>query len=432
MSKRRKITASLLTTAIPDEDCNFFRSVTACFAAFEREGCANAVNCLEMHRLLDLVIDNAQSQQHLDLLERQLLAGVQRLNAKTLATLCDRARVFPIALPDSSALCILKRPRMWIDGKRQVLRTRGPGPILAWHSSKGLTPEQCHERDHLVINGEHLIRHRQGYYSVVDAVQAISGKNDDFAGRQVREILRQHELPLLYSKLGRADLYGRSVKYTAVATATTVALVLERLPNVQASAARQVSLALARHAGISDEDFALATNVEVPRRCIERDEHVVGRWLAEAGLRAQTQVACAGKRIDFVIPAPAWDGVVMVEVDEEQHKGYGLQAEVQRVSILRSNYARCVLIRFNPGSFTVEGNPHQSQALIHRKDLLLKTIRQCLVQWPGGGELFTKLNSFSQTYLYYDMDKDCRPFCLRDIHYPPALAALTWQVDYTE
>jgi hypothetical protein len=103
---------------------------------------------------------------------------------------------------------------------------------------------------------------------------------------------------------------------------------------------------------------------------------------------------CGKYRPDFLYDAATHR--VVVEVDEDQHKGYDPECErVRMINILGALGMRCVFIRFNPDAFKIDGKTVRVYEK-KRHELLLKTIREYMK--PS----FDPQATADVVYLYYD------------------------------
>jgi len=108
---------------------------------------------------------------------------------------------------------------------------------------------------------------------------------------------------------------------------------------------------------------------------------------------------CGKYRPDFLYDATTH--FVIVEVDEDQHRGYDPECErIRMINIVQALGLRCVFVRYNPDGFKIGGKTVRAYEK-KRHDLLLKTIRECMKPSLG-----------SQTavvvYLYYDGPAEVR------------------------
>jgi len=107
---------------------------------------------------------------------------------------------------------------------------------------------------------------------------------------------------------------------------------------------------------------------------------------------------CGKYRPDFLYDAMTH--FVVVEVDEDQHRGYDLECEkVRMINILGALKMRCVFVRYNPDAFHIDGKTvrvHETK----RHGLLLKTIRECIKP-----SFDSQIVTADVVYLYYDDDE---------------------------
>jgi len=82
---------------------------------------------------------------------------------------------------------------------------------------------------------------------------------------------------------------------------------------------------------------------------------------------------------------------VVVEVDEDQHKGYDPECErIRMINIVQAVGMRCVFVRYNPDTFKIDSKTIRVYEK-KRHGLLLKTIRECMT---------SPISDI--VYLYYD------------------------------
>jgi hypothetical protein len=86
---------------------------------------------------------------------------------------------------------------------------------------------------------------------------------------------------------------------------------------------------------------------------------------------------------------------VVVEVDEDQHKGYDPECErIRMINIVQAVGMRCVFVRYSPDAFHIDGKTIRVYEK-KRHDLLLKTVRECMK--PSFDSEISCV-----VYLYYD------------------------------
>jgi len=122
-----------------------------------------------------------------------------------------------------------------------------------------------------------------------------------------------------------------------------------------------------------------------------REMHVDYTCINQPGLKNKFS------RIDFVLPHLIPNTIILLEVDENQHKHYDQSCEHARmhdiVSSLRlgGNTANVVFVRYNPHEFTINDN----KVKICRKERLEKLVETMKKLSPDGPP-------FQVKYLFYD------------------------------
>jgi very-short-patch-repair endonuclease len=285
--------------------------------------------------------------------------------------------------------------------------------ILTLHRKHAVTPE---EKAVLTINGNH-----KQLFALVDIAMMVTGKDQNHAAEQVRRIFEA--FPQLRKQCVKTSFGEGPTQWAGdLETATQLAV---RLPSVDVGRAIEICRMLAEAFGVPVIAITNASQAKQQRHSQERDEHIVRRWLRASATTAwRYQVDIAGYRIDFVLDA-SW-GKILLEVDENQHKAYSVPAEVQRTRML-SQWAEeqltvALLVRFNLGAFMVDGHSTEASQP-SRKSTLLSLLRIVQnAQWCMKDRL-------QIVYLYYDMDSNCHPCILTDIHYPEDMKLMTLVFD---
>jgi hypothetical protein len=116
-------------------------------------------------------------------------------------------------------------------------------------------------------------------------------------------------------------------------------------------------------------------------------------------------------RPDFVFKAPGVANIVIVEVDEDQHRSYPLECEIARMAKVRDTIAResavgigtdgspgmgIIVIRYNPER-TAPNNNNRPRITHQSKVLLLDCLHQALKRGPSSSIL-----GYEQVFLGYD------------------------------
>jgi hypothetical protein len=112
--------------------------------------------------------------------------------------------------------------------------------------------------------------------------------------------------------------------------------------------------------------------------------------------------------------------LVFVEVDEDQHDGYGVSCDIKRMSDIRTSYTieGCELpilfIRYNPHEFEVDGNVIKISRK-HREGALISCIKRLTN---------TKLPLLTIQYMYYNVDSSNELHIWCDPEYPQSIKHL--------
>jgi len=161
--------------------------------------------------------------------------------------------------------------------------------------------------------------------------------------------------------------------------------------------------------GICVNFCSLEEKDRVVKKLVKKHEEFIGNLLkAEIDIpwMYQNEVVdrkCSNKRPDFVYHCG--DHIVMIEVDEDQHKSYKCSAygdtkegkmkaeRVRMYEICQSfDGLPCVFLRYNPDNYRVNGKLVKFSAS-KRHDILVKWVRKCIRE---------KMDGFGVKYLFYD------------------------------
>ena len=122
------------------------------------------------------------------------------------------------------------------------------------------------------------------------------------------------------------------------------------------------------------------------RQRMHKKEHAVVRHLRRTidvplAYDESPGTGCTRKRPDIRFKLPTHD--VIVEVDENQHRGYAESCECARISEIVGAIGGkpLVFIRYNPDTFRFAGKTHQVTAA-ERIDLLVATIHREIARIP--------------------------------------------------
>jgi hypothetical protein len=158
----------------------------------------------------------------------------------------------------------------------------------------------------------------------------------------------------------------------------------------------------------------------------KKKEARVLKFLKQAGIECDTEVhisfrcvldtPTAFSRIDAVIYLPSRNLRILLEIDEEQHKGYPAGCDVVRMNNtgacirVSGEQANLLWVRFNPDAYTVDGVTRRTRTA-DRHAALLRTIETHV---PGQG--------MEVVYMYYDTAGGV-PCVLSEPDYPEVFKA---------
>jgi hypothetical protein len=256
------------------------------------------------------------------------------------------------------------------------------------------------------------MRKNGNFYSLIDITSMVTHKNNDFAAQQIRFLKERY--PQLLRSIAFIQFGGRGQRPTPAADALTLAKFMQRLPNADPGKCMQAARLLGEMTGYSAEDIDAACQEPVERTQKVRDEDAVGRILQRLEFEYIPQFKIADKRVDFMITTE-W-GRILLEVDENQHKKYGLPSEVARTCLIQDwaleQNGSTLLVRFNPDKFSV-GGEDMCTTWTTRADFLTRMLRDVQATKPT--------QAFEIIFLYYDMGADGKPCLLADPHVPVAI-----------
>jgi very-short-patch-repair endonuclease len=266
------------------------------------------------------------------------------------------------------------------------------------------------------------VRKKGALYSLIDIAMLVTGKAPGIACRQIKNTLEcfpEVQNPDLHANILRGQFPGRGQKLTPMADVCTLVQIILRLPNTDTGKCIEVACLFGKLVGVAPEAVRLAALRRIERVKVERVECVVLRSLARHGFVFQAQVRVEGKLIDAVVNFSN-KVQVLVEVDEKQHKAYGVPKEVARMQLLKTwalqQYGSTWLVRFNPHEFKIGGQVHAVSQVSASQTLInaMKQIRR--LTYSGAS-----LQAFNLVFLYYDMDASGQPLILEDPHFPDLL-----------
>ena len=116
------------------------------------------------------------------------------------------------------------------------------------------------------------------------------------------------------------------------------------------------------------------------------------------GLEGETRCAY----LDFVIVAP-W-GIIILEVDEQQHSGYPVACDIRRdcdiyASVALGSGQKLAILRYNPDDFRVDGVTVRVVAK-ERQRRLVEVLRTWVLEDPAPHMPFVRF------FMYYDGRSD--------------------------
>ena len=250
------------------------------------------------------------------------------------------------------------------------------------------------------------MRKRDSLYSLIDIVMMVTDLNNNHAGTQIRRSVKRY--PELSRSVAFVQFGGQGQRPTPAANALLLAKLMLRIPNADPGKCIKAARVLGEVTGFSSEDITSACEEPVEHTQKLRDESAVGRILQRLKFEYIPQFNIAGKRVDFMITTE-W-GRILLEVDENQHKQYGVPSEVDRMSVIRDwaleQNGSTMLVRFNPHKFTMNGK-NVPTVWKTRADTLTKLLRDPQMT-----------QQFEIVFLYYDTGVDGKPCLLADPHVP--------------
>ena len=258
---------------------------------------------------------------------------------------------------------------------------------------------------------------RQGeLFSCIDVVIVVTKQTQSYAAQQLKRVREYYPEVMMHN----FKFPGRGQRETPVADVLELTRMLVHLPKVDVGKCLQLAVFLGRSVGVSEEAIIEAARRHCPRRIQDREEIALLRLLKRHGYEYTAQVGIEGKRIDAVVELGR-DARAVIEVDERQHKSYGMPNEVARMLAIKE-WAEELggvtwLVRFNPHGFRC-GSRRVDVSWHSATQSLVNVLREAAAADDAGrGEQ----SAFCIVFLYYDCDVEGRPLIIDDPHIPTTL-----------
>ena len=229
----------------------------------------------------------------------------------------------------------------------------------------------------------HKIRRRNDLFSLIDIAMVVCHSDQKVGGQQIRFV--QNKYPEINDDIKHLQFPGRGQRETPACDISTLTRIVIRLPNADLQRCLRILVLLGKTVGASEDAIMRAANTPLQKRLVERPEIAAFRWLQQNGFVFTQQVQIGeGRRVDAVVEI-GWHGRGVIEIDERQHRSYGLPEEVERTFLVQrwatDNPARgpTWLVRFNPcGSFFFGNRKVEVSAKTAEQTLLsvLRRIRE--------------------------------------------------------
>ena len=259
--------------------------------------------------------------------------------------------------------------------------------------------------------------------SVIDAIQVLT--RSLYAKNIWRDLMTT--FPEVVSLVHSFKFPGQGQRMTPVTDAQGIVQIIMLLPGkneTNASLCLKLANILGQSVDVMKEAVLKATLRPIPRRVREREETTVLRWLE--GFAYKPQVSIEGKRVDAVVRL-AKKMRAIVEVDEKQHRSYGLPAEIARMQLIKhwaeKQGGTTWLLRFNPHDHNCGGRKIRVSSQTS-KDSFLAALR-AMIKISNA----TNLAAFHIVFLYYDSDDRGQPLIAKDPHMPHELRTCIRQFD---
>jgi very-short-patch-repair endonuclease len=266
------------------------------------------------------------------------------------------------------------------------------------------------------------VRKKGTLYSLIDIAMLVTGKDQNLAGAQIRAIFKHHpevQNPDLHANILHGQFPGPKEKITPMADVCTLVQIILRLPKADTGKCIEGACLFGKLVGVPPEAVRLAALCRTERVNVERVECAVLRSLTRHGFVFIAQVRVEGKLVDAVVNFSN-KVQVLVEVDEKQHKGYGVPNEVARMQLLKTwalqQSGSTWLVRFNPHEFKI-GDQVCTASRVSASQTFVNAMKQIRRLTYSGASL----QAFNLVFLYYDMDASGNPLILEDPHFPDLL-----------
>ena len=221
----------------------------------------------------------------------------------------------------------------------------------------------------------HKMRRRDALFSLVDVATLITGNDPKYSSEQI--VIVQNKYLEINDDIQHIKFPGRGQRETPACDISTLTRVVIRLPNADLQRCLHILVLLGKSVGASEDAIMRAANTPLRKRLVERPEIAAFRWLQRNGFLFTQQVQIGeGRRVDAVVEIGG-HGRGVIEIDERQHRSYGLPEEVARMFLVQrwaaDNPARGAtwLVRFNPCGSFLFGN--------RKVDVSAKTAEQTLL-----------------------------------------------------
>jgi very-short-patch-repair endonuclease len=261
------------------------------------------------------------------------------------------------------------------------------------------------------------MRRKGKLFCLIDIALLVTGTDTTRkAAQQIRRIIEVY--PELQNNCEMLCFDGRGQKPVRCVELPILLKFMMRLPGTDPGKCLQACHLLGIASGIPLASIDAAAQEPLHREKRVRDEDEVARFLKNLKIDFTPQERIGHIRVDFLIMMPS--GRIILEVDENQHKSYGLPSEMARTRWIQERVAQqggsTLLIRFNPGKYRVDGQTASTSWKTRKDSLASVLLSELRAHGPS--------KSFRMTYLYYDM-ADMEPCILRDSHFPAALRNVT-------
>ena len=204
------------------------------------------------------------------------------------------------------------------------------------------------------------MRRSNDLFSFIDITMMATANDRNYAGQQIRFV--QNKYPEINDDIKHLQFPGRGQRETPACDISTLTCVVIRLPNADLQSCLRILVLLGKTVGASEDAIMRAAKTPLQKRFVERPEIAAFRWLQRNGFVFTQQVQIGeGRRVDSVVEIGG-RGRGVIEIDERQHRSYGLPEEVERMFLVQrwatDNPARggTWLVRLKPCGSVLFGN----------------------------------------------------------------------------